>query len=322
MTPNDVRTRFRGVFGFPITPFRQDLSLDLDGLARNVDHMSRHPFCALVAAGGTGELYSLTVAEIIEIVRVTVEAAAGRMPVVAGVGFNVATGAEIARGVEKAGAECLLVLPPYYSNPPEQGLFDYYQATARATGLPLMIYSRDWAVFSPEQVARLAERLPSLAAWKDGQGDVRNYQRIMSYVGDRLAWLGGIGDDCVPAYFAIGVQAYTSSISNIAPKLSLQLADAGLKGDFVRLAGLMRRYVHPLYAIRDRQRGYEVAVMKAAMEILGMPAGPVRPPLANCRPQDLGDIRKLMDVYRDVLKERESGESAERSPTGAGRIFR
>jgi 5-dehydro-4-deoxyglucarate dehydratase len=322
MTTADVRNRFRGVFGFPITPFRNDLSLDLDALARSVEDMSRHPFCALVAAGGTGELYSLTVSEIVDVIRVTVEAAAGRMPVVAGVGFNAAVGAEIARGAERAGAGCLLLLPPYYSNAPEDGLLDYYDAIARASGLPLMIYSRDWAVFSPQMVARLADRLPALAAWKDGQGDARKYQRIMSHVGDRLAWLGGIGDDCVPAYFAIGVQAYTSSISNIAPRLSLELAEAGLARDFVRLDQLMRRYVHPLYAIRDRMRGYEVAVMKSAMEILGMPAGPVRPPLTNCRPQDVEDIRKLMEVYREVIEERESGESAERSPAGAGRKFR
>ena len=322
MTALDLHDRFRGVFGFPVTPFRPDLSLDLDGLARNVDRMSRHSFCALVAAGGTGEIYSLTPAEVVEVVRVTVQAAAGRMPVVAGVGFNAAVGADIARGVERAGADCLLVLPPYYSNPPEDGLFGYYEAIGRATNLPLMVYSRDWAAFSPQQVARLADRVPSLAAWKDGQGDARKYQRIMSFVGDRLAWLGGIGDDCVPAYFAIGVQAYTSSISNVAPKLSLQLAEAGLAKDFDRLDRLMRRYVHPLYAIRDRMRGYEVAVMKQAMEILGMPAGPVRPPLSNCRAQDVEDIRKLLEGYRDVIEERESGESAERSPAGAGRSFR
>ena len=322
MTAADMRQRFRGVFGFPVTPLHADLSLDLDGLARNVDQMSQHPFCALVAAGGTGELYSLTVEEIVQVVRITVEAAAGRMPIVAGTGFNAALGSEIARGVEKAGADCLLVLPPYYSNPPEEGLVGYYEAIGRATGLPLMIYSRDWAALSPQQVARLAERVPSLIAWKDGQGDARKYQRIMSYVGDRLAWLGGIGDDCVPAYFAIGVQAYTSSISNIAPKLSLQLAQAGLARDFPRLDRLMTRYVHPLYAIRDRMRGYEVAVMKQAMEILGMPAGPVRPPLASCRAQDVEDIRKLLETYRDVIEERESGESAERSPAGAGRRSR
>ncbi len=304
MTSAELRNQLRGVLGFPITPFRQDFSLDLDGLARNVDRMACHPFCALVAAGGTGELYSLSVAEIVDVVRVTVQAAAGRMPVVAGVGFNAALGAEIAHGVEKAGAASLLVMPPYYGNPPEQGLFDYYAAIGRATGLPLMIYSRDWAVFSPQQVARLAERLPALAAWKDGQGDARKYQRIMSYVGDRLVWLGGIGDDCVPAYFAIGVQAYTSSISNIAPKLSLQLAEAGLAKDFARLDGLMRRYVHPLYAIRDRMRGYEVAVMKQAMEILGMAAGPVRPPLAACRAEDVADIRRLLESYREVCVQR------------------
>ena len=322
MTPGEMRNQFRGVFGFPVTPFRPDLSLDADALIRNVDWMARHPFCALVAAGGTGEMYSLSVAEIIEVVKLTVQAAGGRMPVVAGVGFNAAMGAEIARGAEKAGADCLLALPPYYANAPEEGLADYYQSIARASSLPLTIYSRDWAVFSPQAVARLADAIPSLIAWKDGQGDARKYHRIMSYVGDRLAWLGGIGDDCVPAYFAIGVQAYTSSISNIAPKLSLALAEAGLARDFARLDHLMRRYVHPLYAIRDRMRGYEVAVMKQAMEILGISAGPVRPPLTNCRPRDIEDLRKLMDVYRDVLEERESGYLAERSQAGAGRISR
>jgi len=308
------------VFGFPVTPFRKDLTLDLDALARNVDEMSCHPFCALVAAGGTGEMYSLTANEIVEVVRITVDAAAGRMPVVAGTGFNAALGAEIARRAEDAGAECLLVLPPYYTHAPEVGLFDYYAAIGNASGLPLMLYSRDWAVFHPHQVARLADHVPTLAFWKDGQGDARKYQRIMHTCGDRLAWLGGLGDDCVPAYFAIGVQAFTSSISNIAPRLSLALAEAGLRRDFIRLDALMRKYVHPLYALRERSKGYEVSVMKAAMEILGIPAGPVRPPLHNCTARDIEDIRKLMEVYQDVVGMRESGIRAERSTVGAGGV--
>ena len=117
----------RGALGFPVTPFRQDLSLDLDALARNVDEMARFPFCALVAAGGTGEVYSLTPAEIEEVVRVTVDAVAGRMPVVAGTGFNGPLGADIARRAAKAGAACILVLPPYYSNAPFEGTMAYYQ---------------------------------------------------------------------------------------------------------------------------------------------------------------------------------------------------
>jgi 5-dehydro-4-deoxyglucarate dehydratase len=301
MTPQRTFVaKLSGVFGFPVTPFGQDLSLDLDALARNVDEMASFAFCALVAAGGTGEMYSLSPEEIEQVVLTSVKAAKGRMPVVAGTGFNSVLGADIARRAAGAGASCILALPPYYVSAPEDGLFAYYEAIGRATDLPLLVYSRDWAVFTPDMVTRLADRVPTLAGWKDGQGDIRKYQRIMERNGDRLAWFGGLGDDCVPGYFAIGVQAYTSSISNIAPKLSLALAEAGLKHDFTRLNELMKRYVNPLYALRERSKGYEVAVMKQAMEILDIPAGPVRPPLMNCQAKDKKDLAELMRVYREV----------------------
>jgi len=299
MNPRQFTASLRGVFGFPVTPFKSDLTLDLAALERNVDEMARFPFCAMVAAGGTGEMYSMSVDEIEQVISSTVKAVNGRMPVVAGTGFNTAVGCDIVRRAERSGASCILALPPYYISAPEEGLFSFYEALGKSSGLPLMVYSRDWAVFSPEMVARLADRVPTLAAWKEGQGDIRRYQRIMNYNGDRLAWYGGLGDDCVPGYFAIGAQAFTSSISNIAPRLSLALAEAGLGRDWDRLNQLMQRYVQPLYALRERARGYEVAMMKEAMEMLGMAAGPVRPPLMPSRPRDLEDLRRLIDVYRD-----------------------
>ena len=300
MNNREFAASLHGVFGFPVTPFKQDLSLDLEALERNVDKMAEYPFCAMVAAGGTGELYSMSIDEIEQVIAATVKAVKGRMPVVAGTGFNVPMGTEIARRAERASASCLLALPPYYILAPEDGLFSYYESIGKATGLPLMIYSRDWAVFTPEMVSRLADRVPTLAAWKEGQGDIRRYQRIMNYNGDRLAWFGGLGDDCVPGYFAIGVQAFTSSISNIAPQLSIALAEAGLQRDWNRLNQLMERYVHPLYALRERGRGYEVAMMKEAMEMLGLSAGPVRPPLMNSRPQDLQDLRQVIESYKNL----------------------
>lgn len=301
MSHRQFAAGLRGVFGFPVTPFRPDLSLDLDALAGNADEMASYSFCSLVAAGGTGELYSLTPDEAELVVRTTVDAVNGRMPVVAGTGFNAALGADIARRAERAGAHAILVLPPYYIASPEAGLFAYYKAIADATSLPVMVYSRDWAVFTPEMVARLADLIPTLVAWKDGQGDIRRLQRIMNYNGDRLAWFGGLGDDCAPGYFAIGVQAYTSSISNLLPQLSVDLAKAGLAHDFKQLNPLMKRYVHPLYALRERMKGYEVAAIKAAMEMLGKRAGPVRPPLLNCTSEDLADLRRLMEIYREAL---------------------
>lgn len=301
MTPQRTFvSKLTGVFGFPVTPFHADLSLDLDALTRNVDEMAAFPFCALVAAGGTGEMYSMSPEEIEQVVATSVKATKGRMPVVAGTGFNVTLGVDIAKRAAKAGADCILALPPYYVSAPEDGLFAYYEAIGKATDLPLMVYSRDWAIFTPDMLARLADRVPTLVGWKDGQGNVRQYQRIMERLGDRLAWFGGLGDDCVPGYFAIGVQAYTSSISNIAPKLSLALAEHAMKGDFKKLNELMKRYVNPLYALRERSKGYEVSVMKDAMEMLGMPAGPVRPPLMNTREADKKDLAALMKVYAEM----------------------
>jgi 5-dehydro-4-deoxyglucarate dehydratase len=293
-----LRDKLRGVFGFPVTPFKQDLSLDLAALEKNVDEMTRHPYCAIVAAGGTGEIYSMTAEEAAAVVATAVKATQGRMPVVAGVGYNTVIGADMARRMEKAGADALLVMPPYYINAPEAGCIDYYKAIANSTGLPLALYSRDWAAFTPDQVARLADAVPTLQIWKDGQGNIRQYQRIMAKLGDRLAWVGGLGDDCAGGYWSIGVQAYTSSISNVSAPISLAIADAGQKQDFARLNDILIRYVHPLYALRDKLRGYEVAVMKEMMELMGIPAGPARPPLCAVREDHRAELARLVELYQ------------------------
>ena len=294
-----LRDQLRGVFGFPITPFQPDLTLDLAALEKNVDEMTRHPYCAIVAAGGTGEIYSLTSEEAAEVVAVSVKATQGRMPVVAGVGYNTAIGCDMARRMEKAGADALLVMPPYYINAPEAGWIAYYKAIANATGLPLALYSRDWAAFTPDQVARLADAVPSLEIWKDGQGNIRMYQRIMAKLGDRLAWIGGLGDDCAGGYWSIGVQAFTSSISNVSPKIALAIAAAGQAQDFTRLNEILIQYVHPLYALRDHVKGYEVTVMKEMMELLGIPAGPARPPLCPVKPEHKAELQRIAELYRN-----------------------
>ena len=298
----ELKDRLHGIIGFPVTPFRKDLSLDLPALEGSVADLVRYPLCALNAPAGISEVFSLTVGEAVEVVRRTVQVADGRMPVIGSVCFNTPMAVEMARQMEEAGADALLVLPPYYPNAPEDGLLSYYQAIGNATGLPLAIYSRGWAAFSPDQVARLAERVPSLQWWKDGQADARNYQRIMAKLGDRLGWIGGAGDDCAAMYAAIGVRSFTSSISAIAPKLSLTWGEAALAADFDRLNELLAKYVHPLFAIRVRKRGYEVAVMKKALELLGRPAGPARPPLPELKPEDVEDIRQVLETWREFLE--------------------
>lgn len=301
MKPPEVKERVRGVIAFPITPFRADLSLDLEGLRGNLDVLLRHPIGAVVAAGGTGEMYSLTPTEHAEVVKTIVQAVAGRVPVLAGVGFNAALAADLARQSARAGADAILALPPYYPGADDEGLADYYAAIAAATPLGLIVYSRDWVNPAPAWVERLAARLPTLVAWKDGQGDIRRYQQIIHRVGSRLHWIGGIGDDAVPGYYAIGLRTYTSSIATVAPRLSLRLHETASVGDSAALKRLMDEYVIPLYALRARRRGYEVTVMKEMMNRVGLAAGPVRPPLPPLRPEDAAEVAALVERWRPMI---------------------
>ncbi|HEY0706802.1 MAG TPA: dihydrodipicolinate synthase family protein [Polyangia bacterium] len=301
MKPQDLRARLQGVISFPVTPFAQDLSLDLDGLRKNLAHNARFPFCAVVAAGGTGELYSLDVDEHRQVVAATVAAFAGKAPVIAGVGGSLAVARTMAREAAAAGADGILALPPLYADPPDEGLVAYYRAIADATPLGMLIYSRDWFKPGPAMVAKLAEAIPTLVAWKDGQADLRRYQLIRQAVGDRLAWIGGAGDDMVPGYYAIGIRTYTSSIATISPALALALDKAAAAGDSTTLLGLMERYVTPLYALRARKRGYEVTAMKAAMDVVGFAGGAVRPPLPTLPTSEREELAAMMAGWSAYL---------------------
>jgi 5-dehydro-4-deoxyglucarate dehydratase len=299
-----LRSRLEGVIAFPVTPFAGDLSVDLAALGANVRALLAvserpgepvAPPCAIVAAGGTGELYSLTPDEHLRVVRAVVDAAGG-VPVIAGVGFNAALAAPMAYAAERAGAAGILAFPPYYPNADDEGVLEYYRAIGSATPLGLLIYSRDW--FHPH--AALVERLasiPTLIAWKDGQGDVRRLQAIMSALGDRLRWIGGAGDDLVPAYYAAGIRAFTSSVWNVAPRLSQVLHDRASRGDITALATPMADAIVPLYALRARRRGYEVSVMKALMTRLGLAGGRVRPPLTDVHPSEEGALKALAAAF-------------------------
>lgn len=307
LAPEQLRARLHGVIGFPVTPFGRDLTLDLAALRRGVRAMARHPLAAIVAPSGTGELYSLTAAEHAEIVSAAVdevnaaagEGAGGPIPVIAGVGFNGPSAAQAAKAAAAAGASGILAFPPYYPQADEDGLLDHYRVVADATPLGLLVYSRDWFHPGPAMVERLAA-LPTLVAWKEGQGDIRRLQFLQAHLGNRLHWIGGAGDDLVPAYYSTGIRAFTSSVSNVSPTLALQLHEAAAAGDSATLARLMSHFILPLYALRARRRGYEVTVMKELMNLLGMPGGLVRPPLPRLSDSDLASLRAIVPVWQRV----------------------
>jgi 5-dehydro-4-deoxyglucarate dehydratase len=300
MHPNTLRNKLPGVIAFPVTPFKENLALDLPGLHHNLTKLLEHPICAIVTAGGTGEIYSLTPAEYARVIELTTHAVEDRVPVIAGVGFGQRLAVEMAQAAEKAGADGILAFPPYYPQADDDGLFEYYRAIGEATKLGMLVYSRDWASFSPAMVERLTA-IPTLVAWKDGQGDIRRLQTIMNRVGDRLHWIGGAGDDMIAAYSSIGIRTFSSSIATVAPPLSLRLHELAAAGDGEALSELLDQCVIPLYALRARRKGYEVSAMKAMMDMVGLNGGPVRPPLVNVSAEEEDELRVILATWEKFL---------------------
>ena len=290
-----------GVIGFPVTPFNQDHSLDLPGFAKNLEVILSEPFTTFVAAGGTGELYSLSRDEYLAVIRSAVEGAAGSMPVIAGVGYGVRVAQIMASEAEKIGASAILALPPYYANACFDGVLGYLKGISQATSLPLILYTRDWLQFSPEEAERLADEIPSLRGWKDGQGSLGALQRIRARLGDRFTWIGGVGDDHVSGYYGIGFRRFTSSISCVAPKLSIALHEAAMAREDAELAELTDRFVLPLYNLRARRKGYEVSAMKALLDLRGFAGGPSRPPLVDMNEQEREELREILSGWGDFL---------------------
>ncbi len=301
MQPDELRSKLHGVISFPCTPFKKDLSLDLEGLRHNLRSLLRQPIAAVVAPAGTGEMHCLSPDEHLAVVKATVAEVGGRVPVLTGAGFNPPIAAQVARHAAAAGVSGILAFPPYYPSQEDDGTVAYYKGIADATPLGLLIYSRDWFNPSPPLVEKLAHAIPNLIAWKDGQADLRRYQMIRQRLGDRLHWIGGAGDDMVPGYYSIGIRAYTSSIANVAPKLSLRLHELASTGHSAELTKLMEDLVIPLYALRARRKGYEVSAMKAMMDLVGLVGGPVRPPLVELKPDEVELLRRMVTQWEPWL---------------------
>ena len=299
MSPKQLCSNLKGVIGFPVTPFKEDNSLDLKGYRKNLSYMLEQPMCAIVAAGGTGELYSLTSDEVRSVVEVTIEEVGGSVPVIAGVGFAGGLTKLLASQAADCGADGVLAFPPYYPNADMKGLVDYYASIAEASGLGVLVYSRDWAHFTPSQAEQLAE-ISNIVAWKDGSADIRRYQMIRERLGDKLHWIGGAGDDMVPAYYGIGVRAYTSSISAVAPKLSVKLHDLGVAQAGDELNQIIAEHVVPLYALRTKRKGYEVSAMKAMLNMLGLCGGVVRPPLVEVSETERKELQNILEGWRNA----------------------
>lgn len=218
---------FCGVSTALITPFR-DGQMDLPALERLVDWQIVEGIHGLVVAGSTGESLSLTEAERDELLQTALQAAGGRVPVIAGTGSSdTATAIRLTQSAEKLGASAALVVAPAYNKPTQEGLFQHFRAIHDASSLPIILYDvpgRTVVQLAVETVARLAA-LPRVIGIKDANDNLARPLRLRLATRPDFLLLGG-EDQTVLAFLAQGGQGWISVTSNVAPRLCVQLYNA------------------------------------------------------------------------------------------------
>jgi 5-dehydro-4-deoxyglucarate dehydratase len=299
MSPDAVKHEIgKGLLAFPVTHFTAEGSFDEAAYRVNIEANLAYRPSGLFVAGGTGEFFSLTQGECRRIVAAAVAVAAGRLPIIAGIGYGTAMAVEFARAAEAEGADGVLVLPPYLLKMEQEGLFRHFDAICRATRLAVIPYNRDNCLIAPATLARLAERHANLIGFKDGHGDVEQLVAIRQALGDRLVYVGGMPTAEIFAvpYFAAGFTTYSSAVFNFIPRVALRFHAAVREGDRAATDDMLTRFFLPYIALRNRKRGYAVSIVKSGMRIVGRPAGPVRPPLVDLAAAEEDELRALLNA--------------------------
>jgi len=283
-SPDRLKSAIRsGLLSFPVTHFTDDGAFAPTPYGQHIDYLAGHRPAALFAAGGTGEFFSLHLAEYESVIAAAVESAQGRVPVVAGVGYGTALAIEFAKRAEKAGADGILLLPQYLVQAEQEGLYRHIAAICGAVGIGAIVYHRDNCLFELDTMRRLADTCPNLIGFKDGHGNVEQLTCLRDTLGDRLVYVGGMptAEVFAAANRAIGVSTYSSAIFNFAPEYAQRFFAAIYSDDRAFASEAIRTFFIPYLALRNQRRGYAVSIVKAGLRVVGRPAGPVRAPLVD-----------------------------------------
>lgn len=296
-SPTDLAAQLKsGLLSFPVTHFTEDLEVDEGAYRKHLAWLSEHPVAGLFAAGGTGEGFSLTAEETDRVVRAAVDEVKGAVPVLAPATGNTANAIAQARAAEAAGADGLLLMPPYLTEAGQDGLVEHVSRVCAATDLGVVVYSRANAVLKDVAVAEIADRNANLIGFKDGVGNIEQMTRTYAKVGDRLIYVGGLptAETFALPLLQLGVSTYSSALFNFAPAWAIEFYDAVRAQDRAEVYRRLSDFVIPYLDIRDRTAGYAVSIVKAGLAAVGRPAGPVRPPLTDLREDEVAELRDLV----------------------------
>jgi len=297
MSPEELKATIpTGLLSFPVTDFTAAGDFDAKSYAGRLEWLSAYKVSALFAAGGTGEFFSLTLPEYSQVIASAVETCRGKVPIIAGAGYGTRTAIEYAREAERLGAAGILLLPHYLTEASQEGLRAHITAVCKSTRLGVIVYNRGACKLTADTMLKLVADNANLIGFKDGVGEIEAMVSIWNRLGDRLTYLGGLptAEVYAQAYKAMGVPTYSSAVFNFMPKTALEFHAAVMADDHATCGRLLRDFFFPYLAIRNRQPGYAVSIIKAGAAIVGHPAGPVRSPLSDLKTDERDALADLI----------------------------
>jgi 4-hydroxy-tetrahydrodipicolinate synthase len=285
--------RFTGCGTALVTPFRTDQSLDEPALRRLVRRQIDAGINFLVPCGTTGESPTLTRAEHLRVIEITIEEAKGNVPVLGGAGgYNTREVIELAHELERLGADGILSVTPYYNKPTQEGLYQHYKAIAEAIRLPIIVYSvqgRTGVNVEPATLARLAA-IPNIVGVKEASGNISQMASVIHQVPPEFTVLSG--DDAITLpLIALGGRGLISVVSNEIPAEMTQLVKHSLASDFAAARALQRQYL-PLMEINFIESN--PIPVKAGMALMGLLELVYRLPMVPPKQENLARIEKVL----------------------------
>jgi 5-dehydro-4-deoxyglucarate dehydratase len=235
-----------------------------------------------------------------DICKIAVETVAGRVPVIASAGKSIPEAQAYCKAAEEAGIDGILLMPPYLTECPADGVVEYAKAVINSTPLQVIYYNRGNGILDAESVKTLAAACPNLIGLKDGVGNMAALNDTIKTVGDRLVYIGGVptAEIFAEAYLAIGVNTYSSAVFNFMPEMAMKFYSALRGGDQATVTSIIKTFFIPFCRLRDRKKGYAVSLIKAGADIVGHPAGNVRAPLTMPTAAEKEELAAIINACR------------------------
>ena len=293
---------FKGAGVAIITPFTEDNQVNFDKLGELIEFQIANQVDSIIICGTTGEASTLTHEEHLDTIRYTVKKVAGRIPVVAGTGSNCTdTAIYLSQEAEKAGADGLLLVTPYYNKATQKGLIAHFTMIANSVKLPIILYnvpSRTGCNILPETAVLLAKQVENIVGIKEASGNISQVAKLAQLADGCIDIYSGNDDQIVPL-LSLGGIGVISVLANVAPKKTHDIVMSYLEGDVITSRKMQMEALPLCEALFCEVNPIPV---KAAMNLMGFEIGGLRRPLCEIEPEHLEKLKKALTDYGIEVK--------------------